>query len=285
MKSIITTLIAIILASSLCLMCTAAIAEDAPVDYAQLLMDMAETWMTGAGPEKIDADVEAMNDEVAAAVADQWKTVWLDPDYRLFMYGTDDPSELPITGKHAFVVLGFQLQNGEMADELKGRCDAAATAAKAFPDSILVCSGGETGENNPDRHTEAGLMKAYLTDVCGIAPERIFTDEKAMSTEENALNTFAILQEQGVETITIVTSGYHQRRGQSLYNAVAALYRQENGYSVEIAGNFCYDIESDMDKTQDMAIGILQMASILRVPEEKIEIMKEQFQAGLKRLG
>ena len=42
---------------------------------------------------------------------------------------------------------------------------------------------------------------------------------------------------------------------------------------MEIAGNFCYDIESDMDKTQDMAIGILQMASILRVPEEKIEIM------------
>ena len=281
MKSIITTLSAIILALSLCFACVAAHAESAPAGYARLLMDMAEAWLTGAGPEKIDADVAALNDEVAAAVADQWKKVWLDPDYKLYLYGTDDPSGLPVTGKHAFVVLGFQLQNGEMTDELKGRCDAAAAAAKAFPDSILVCSGGATGENNPDMHTEAGLMKAYLTDVCGIAPERIYTDERAMTTEENAVNTFVILQEQGVETMTIVTSVYHQRRGQSLYNAVAALYRQKNGYSAETVGNFNFDIESNMDKTQDMAIGIVQMASILQVPEDQIEMMKEQFRSNL----
>ena len=44
----------------------------------------------------------------------------------------------------------------------------AAIAARVFPDSILVCSGGATGDNNPERHTEAGLMKQYLAGTCGI---------------------------------------------------------------------------------------------------------------------
>ena len=275
------TLTAIMLAVSLGLTCTASFADSTPDAYVQLLSDMAESWLMETGTEKIDADVEAMNDEVAAAVADHWEKVWLDPDYKLFMYGTDDPTELPVTGKHAFVVLGFQLQNGEMADELKGRCDAAAAAAKAFPDSIIVCSGGATGKNNPEMHTEAGLMKAYLTEVCGITPERIFTDEKAMDTEENAVNTFAILQEQDVETMTIITSAYHQRRGQALYNAVSALYRQEYGYSADIVGNFCFDIESGTNETQDMAVAIIQMASILKVPNEQINQMKVQFMMKL----
>ena len=277
MKSGFFILTAVLLAVSLSAACTASLAENTLTGYGLLLSDMAEAWMTGAGPEKTDADVKAINDEVAAAVADHWKKVWLDPDYKLLMYGTDDPSALPVSGKHAFIVLGFQLQNGEMADELKGRCDAAAAAAKAFPDSIIVCSGGATGENNPEGHTEAGLMKAYLSDVCGIAPERILTDERAMTTEDNAVNTFAILQEQGIETMTIITSAYHQRRGQALYNAVAALYRQEHGYSAEIAGNFCYDIETKMDKTQDMKIAIAQLASILKVPEDQMEMLKEKL--------
>ena len=263
-------LTAVLLAASLCLTCAASLAENTPVTYADLLWDLAEARLNGTGTEKIDADAKAMNDPVAAAVAEHWKKVWLDPDYRLFMYGTDDPAELPVTGKHAFVVLGFQLENGEMTDELKGRCDAAAAAAKAFPDSVIVCSGGMTGANNPGNHTEAGLMKAYLSDACGIDPERILTEEKSMDTAENAVNTMPILREQGIETITIVTSAYHQRRGQTLYNAVAALYRQEYGYSVEIVGNFCLDFETDTDEILDLAIGTMQLAFILNVPEDQV---------------
>ena len=110
---------------------------------------------------------------------------------------------LKLSGKHAFVVLGFELADGEMTDELKARCEAAAAAAKAFPDSSLICSGGATGENNPEGHTEAGLMKDYLTEQCGIAADRILTDEYAMTTAENALNTFAILKAQGIGVFTV----------------------------------------------------------------------------------
>ncbi|MBR0226816.1 MAG: YdcF family protein [Clostridia bacterium] len=214
---------------------------------------------------RIAEDVKLLDDDIARSVADHWKKVYLD-DYRLYLYGQDDPAKLPITGRHAFVVLGYELKNGQMTDELKGRCDAAAAAAKAFPDSILVCSGGATGGNNPHGNTEAGQMRKYLVNTCGIAEERIFTDKRAMTTTENAVNTLKILREQGVESMTIVTSSYHQRWGQVLYNAMAAKYRQAYGYSVEIIGNFCYDVEpSNPMFRADAKIAISQLKSILAI--------------------
>ncbi len=124
--------------------------------------------------QAIDADLATIRTvsprdySVAKAIADHWERVYLDPGYRLNLYdGEAVANELKRSGivnsrTHAFVVLGYELKGGEMTDELKGRCDAAAAAAKAFPETILVCSGGATGANNPDRHTEAGMMKAYL---------------------------------------------------------------------------------------------------------------------------
>ena len=215
---------------------------------------------------KLDADAENRG-SLAVSVAENWKRLWIEPDYRLYIYGEDDPSQLPITGRHAFVVLGFALQDGEMAEELIGRCDTAAEAAKAFPDSIIVCSGGATGENNAEGHTEAGLMKAYLTEKCGIAPERIFTDEDAMTTAENALNTFAILREQQIETITVITSSYHQKRRQTLYHALACRYSLEQDYSVQIIGNYCFYAEADgFLARMDHIITAFQLEEILTMP-------------------
>ena len=186
----------------------------------------------------INEDVLALNDELISYITEKWRRICLDPDYRILVNGTDDPTEIPVSGKHAFVVLGFELKDGEMKDELKDRCNAAAAAAQAFPDSILVCSGGATGENNPEKHTEAGLMKEYLTQECGIDAERIFIDEKAMETVDNALNTFEILKEQQVEEATLITSDYHQRRANLLYEALSEFIRETEGYSVAFTGNF-----------------------------------------------
>ena len=250
--------------------------------FGSLLADMLEAYESPSpeDEERIDADVEAIteNREIARSVADHWKKVYLDPEYRLYLDGSDDPALLPIEddSAHAFVVLGYELENGEMTDELKGRCDAAAAAAEAFPRSILVCSGGATGKNNPEKHTEAGLMKAYLSEVCGIAPERIFTDEKAMTTAENALNTFVILKEQGIKTMTIVTSSYHQRWGQVLYNAVGAQYRQESGYSAEIVGNYCYDTEPSVAIFhRHEAFAIWQLGQILGLEEKEMKLLPD----------
>ena len=114
--------------------------------------------------EEIDAllqqilEISESDYEVAFSIASHWRRVYLDPDYPLRLYhsGEKTASELEETGlensdTHAFVVLGYKLDNGEMTNELKGRCKAAAAAARSYPDAILVCSGGATGQNNPQR--------------------------------------------------------------------------------------------------------------------------------------
>ena len=215
---------------------------------------------------------------MAKAIADHWRQVYLDPAYALCCHGEGDlapelaEAGIPDERTHAFVVLGYELQDGEMTEELKGRCEAAAAAARSFPNAILVCSGGATGPNNPEKHTEAGLMKQYLVEVCGIEESRIFTDERAMTTAENAVNTFAIMKDQGVESMTIVTSSYHQRWGQALYNALAAIYEQQQGYHARLIGNYCFDTQPSVDAfLHDDRFAIYQLGEILDLPQAQME--------------
>lgn len=252
------------------------------INFGTLLADMLEAYESGSygRNEKLDSDLVTIRTvsyrdyAVARSIEEHWERVYLDPEYRLSLYREGakpdlDYSMIPNSASHAFVVLGYELKDGEMTEELKGRCNAAAAAAKAFPKTVLVCSGGATGANNPDRHTEAGMMKAYLSGECGISPDRIFTDEQAMTTAENAVNTLAILKEHGVRTMTIVTSSYHQRWGQVLYNAVSALYEQQYGYAPEIIGNYCYDISPETEAFRnDASIAISQLGSILGVQRQ-----------------
>lgn len=248
------------------------------VTLGALLADLVEAYEnpTEGDIDRIDAEVSALDDDIAEAIAEHWKRVYLDDGYRLLLYGEDDPADLDIQNPaaHAFVILGYELQNGEMTEELKGRCDAAAAAANAFPEAILVCSGGATGKNNPDQHTEAGLMRDYLVNVCGVDASRIFIDERALNTAENAINTFDILRGQEIETMTIITSAYHQRRAQVLYNALAAQYRRDYGYCAEIVGNFCYDIEpSGVNASMDDRLAVQQLAGILDLPQEERNLL------------
>ena len=243
--------------------------EERMVDISALLTDLAGEQ---EARDRVTADLKALEDhELAAFIAEKWNGIYSNPDYRLYIDGKDDPHALPICGKHAFVVLGFELENGEMRDELKARCKAAAAAAEAFPGSILVCSGGATGENNPEGHTEAGLMKEYLVQNCGIAPERVYTDESAMTTLDNAVNTFTILKNQGVDTITIVTSSYHQRRANILYETLAEIVRKTEGVSITVAGNYSCEaqVSKELEKL-DARIAAVQLDEILTkfLPEE-----------------
>ncbi len=236
--------------------------EERMVDISALLMDLATEQ---EARNLVAADMKALEDnELAAFIVQKWNEIYFNPDYRLFIDGKDDPQTLPIRGNHAFVVLGFELENGEMQDELKARCEAAATAAGTFPGSILVCSGGATGENNPEGHTEAGLMKEYLVQNCGIAPERVYIDESTMTTLDNAVNTFTILKNQGIDTITIVTSSYHQRRANILYETLAEIVRKTEGVSITVAGNYSCEAQasSELEK-YDARIAAMQLNEIL----------------------
>ena len=235
----------------------------------QLLADLLTAYEQPGSEDEahIEADLSAVQAvsegdyPVAKAIAAHWRQVYLDAE-----------AGIPDERTHAFVVLGYELQDGEMTEELKGRCEAAAAAARSFPNAILVCSGGATGPNNPEKHTEAGLMKQYLVEVCGIEESRIFTDERAMTTAENAVNTFAIMKDQGVESMTIVTSSYHQRWGQALYNALAAIYEQQQGYHARLIGNYCFDTQPSMDAfLQHDRFAIFQLGEILGLPRAQMK--------------
>ena len=252
---------------------------------AALLTDLVRAYETPSADDasRIDADLEKIRAcseadyEIAAAIAEHWRSVYLDPGYTLYMYGGEeraDPEQMGLLSgeNHAIVVLGYELKNGEMTEELIGRCKAAAALARALPEAILVCSGGATGSHNPEKHTEAGLMKQYLKKQCGIASSRIFIDEQARDTIDNAVNAYAILRRQGVQSVTIVTSGYHQRWGQAIYHAVGALYRQKTGYSVTIKGNYCFDIPPEYPSfLQDDCVAAEQLGEFLGIPAKKLE--------------
>ena len=206
--------------------------------------------------------------EVARAIIDHWYGAVRNSNYRRFAYRGEEKatplerSGLDFSGKHAFVVLGYQLQNGEMADELKGRCDAAAAAARSFPESLLICTGGATGSNNWENHTEAGEMKMYLARDCHIDADRILTDDQAQTTLENAVNVFKILKQEGVQKITLVTSDYHQMWAQVLFNAMAAIWKAHTGMEVSIVGNYSSIVQGNSRRVG--STGLKQLIVLLR---------------------
>jgi hypothetical protein len=257
-------------------------------NFAALLTDLVRAWEipSAQNTAQIEDDLEAIKAvdrreyAMAREIAEQWRAAYLDKEYVYYYHQGGEradaleAADIPISGKHAIVVLGYELLNGEMQPELIGRCDAAAAVARSYPEALLVCSGGATGEYNPEGHTEAGLMRDYFVERCGIDPARILIDEQAEDTAQNAANTFAILRKAGVRSVTIVTSNYHQRRGQVLYRTMAEVYRLRYRYSVEFAGNYCYDLENvPLYRRYDGRVAINQIAMILELPEHIIKTL------------
>ena len=204
-----------------------------------------------ASPEEaeamIDKDLEAVDyDPLLTAVARHWQEVYMDPDYPIYDYLKDDLTALEIEepAKYAFVVMGLCLKDGEMEEELKLRCRAAARIARAYPETILVCTGGKSGEHNRYNHSEAGMMRDYLIEECGISPSRIHTDEISRATNQNVTNTFEILREHGIRSMTVVTSVYHIRWAVALFWAAAEMNRlaEEDPYELKVIGNWCVDV-------------------------------------------
>lgn len=267
------------------------VADGNDANFGALLTELVRAYEhpSDGDAQAIEAALEAIQSvseadyEVASAIAGHWQAVCLNQDYPLYLYrGGEFATELEqaapeISNAHAFVVLGFELQNGEMTTELMGRCAAAAAAARSYPDAIIVCSGGATGKNNPKKHTEAGLMRDFLVEACRIDPSRIIIDEKAQDTLQNAVNTFAMLRANDIETFTVITSSYHQVRGQVLYNAMAAIYRQLYGYDARLVGNYSYEVDpGDRNRGADR-VAAQQLAKMLRLSDATIDRMKQSL--------
>ena len=140
------------------------------------------------------------------------------------------PDDLPQDDSLCLVVLGYQLlYDGDMAPELLGRCELALQCARQYPNAYLAVTGGGTAFKDKDV-TEAGVMADWFL-AQGISPERIIREDASLTTDQNAVNTCAILAEQypQIKHLAIISSDYHLSLGCTMFTEAALLYGYERG--------------------------------------------------------
>lgn len=114
------------------------------------------------------------------------------------------------------IVLGAAVQGDRLSLTLENRLKGAVEYLEAYPDAVVIVSGGKgPGENI----TEAEAMRDWLVNEAGIDPERVLTEDKATSTQENLEFSFAIIRSRGDEpdgNVAICSSAYHLYRAKQM---------------------------------------------------------------------
>ena len=198
-----------------------------------------------------DAQVDALLAElevIDAQTASRWSRImelWQSVQTDLPVYPDILPDGLPETDALCLVVLGFQLNpDGTMRDELVERLCVALASAKKYPNALVVCTGGGTAAEDPTA-TEAGRMAEWFKDN-GIAPERVIIEDKSLTTAQNAVYTFDILEEKypQVSSLAIISSDYHIATGTLLFGAESILREDGTRQTVQVVSNAAWHAPS-----------------------------------------
>lgn len=134
------------------------------------------------------------------------------------------PDSLMQDDSLCLVALGFQLNpDGTMRDELIERLKVLLRASEQYPNALIVCTGGGTAADDPAA-TEAGRMAEWLVSQ-GVDSARVIIEDHSLTTAQNAIYTFGILEERypQVKQIAIISSDYHIATGTLLFGAEAIL--------------------------------------------------------------
>jgi uncharacterized SAM-binding protein YcdF (DUF218 family) len=116
---------------------------------------------------------------------------------------------MPKDKHHAIVVLGAGLEtNGAMKLKLVSRLGQCLKLARIYPRAPIILTGG----NQKSGVTEAYAMGLWCLQK-GISRKRLFLEDRAKDTVENALFSSVLLQRLGVTHVTLVTSANHIHRG------------------------------------------------------------------------
>lgn len=160
---------------------------------------------------KIESCLDALEAENPAEGA-LWRRIMTDW-VRLNEAGFEDhrvlPDDLPQDDSLCIVVFGYGLgADGSIQPELEDRLYVALNAARQYPDAYVAVTGGQTSE--VAGVTEGGQMAAWLR-AQGVAESRLIVEDQALSTTQNAANTYKLLTSAypQVETLAVVTSDYH----------------------------------------------------------------------------
>ncbi|MBQ7656495.1 MAG: YdcF family protein [Clostridia bacterium] len=191
-------------------------AEEAPSFIEQMVVNYA------AYGER-DGQALAALAEKDPALAEKWSRIldlWESPVTVLDAL----PEGLPEDDSLCLVVLGFQLNpDGTLREELVQRLAVALAASKQYPNALIVCTGGGTATEDLTA-TEAGKMAEWLLEN-GVDPARVLVEDQSLTTAQNAIFTFDILEARcpQVMQIAIISSDYHIATGALLFGAEAIL--------------------------------------------------------------
>lgn len=119
-----------------------------------------------------------------------------------------DPADPPGT----VIVLGCEARpDGRPSVMLQSRINAAFAYLTAHPDAVCVASGGK---DDAETITEAQCIRDTLISM-GIAPGRIYLEDRSGSTYENLTFSAAVIGENGLNPhVALATDNFHQYRGQ-----------------------------------------------------------------------
>ena len=190
----------------------------------------------GSYGEEAKEHIRALLKELGSVDKDtaaRWESImalWKSSNEALTVNYDGPTAGLPDTDELCFVVLGFQLApDGSMREELIERLTVALHCAELYPNALIVCTGGGTAAED-ETATEAGRMADWLIEN-GVDPERVIVEDKSLTTAQNAIYTFDILEASypQVKELAIVSSDYHIATGTLLFEAEAILRAEEAG--------------------------------------------------------
>lgn len=115
------------------------------------------------------------------------------------------------------VVLGCRVYGTKPSVMLKARLDAAYEYLAKHPDApVIVCG----GQGDDEEISEALCMYEYLVEK-GIAPERIYMEDKSTSTRENLMYAKEIIDSEELsEHVAIATNDYHELRASLVADSI-----------------------------------------------------------------
>lgn len=115
----------------------------------------------------------------------------------------------------AIVILGSRvLPSGQPGPALTRRTRHAVALYQRGLAPLIVCSGG-LGDHAPTEAAAACGLAAAL----GVPAAALLLEDRAHSTEENALYTAALARQLGFTDVIIVSDGYHLYRAGLLFRA------------------------------------------------------------------
>ena len=126
---------------------------------------------------------------------------------------------------------------------------------------VIVCTGGGTAAED-ETATEAGRMADWLIEN-GVDPKRVIVEDKSITTAQNAIYTFDILEKSypQVKALVIVSSDYHIATGTLLFGAEAILRASGAGEeTINVVSNAAWKAPSGTLSTMFQAGALIELS-------------------------